>query len=212
MIFRGADFLNAIVSAEMLVLLVAYGWYTYVVVLHNRNASAPDAEHLDDLPAELSAPGLVSSPKPTTPSSLLRKQASMIRYLEDKIRSLSHELVRAKQQNTDGISSTHSSPRFGDSDHAIASKDQEIRALRVERDRIKRETKKVQEQQDELARLNDKLRQDLADSMAQVDMLKDTISKQAQEISRLLLLLEVQKEANSLSRQTIEQYERKGFA
>ena len=60
----------------------------------------PDAQTLDDLPTSLNNPAGNTSPtRPLLPNSLIKKQANLIKLLEDRVRSLNQELIRVRQQS-----------------------------------------------------------------------------------------------------------------
>jgi hypothetical protein len=95
-----------------------------------------------------------------------------------------------------------------DQAQVLEAKEQEIRALRAERDKTHKELRRALDETQELRRAQQVLQGDNKELMMQLESQKEAIARQAQEVSRLIVLLEVQKDANASSRRTIEQLER----
>jgi len=225
-----ADILSFLVTMTCAFLVMVYGRYVYECVQHNSQQELPDAHRFNELPEALSTPLMppagAYAHKKESKEDLMTKQAQMIVHLEDKIKRLGRELARVKDQqevgslvrpgssldnNNNNNPLPHSVGSYGrhnDLDHLMADKEQECRALRVERDKARLELKKMHEDFEEYRRMNDIVRSDQSDTLTQIDSYKETVAKQAEEISRLLLLNEVQKESLAACQRTIEQYEK----
>jgi TMEM192 family len=231
--------LSALVSAESLILFVGLLRYVMVCMEHNRSQLLPDSQR-PYLPPALSNADLVASSVSTSPMSgqnsraLIKKQANMIRHLEDKVRSLSQLVVNQQQQIDSGsglgtsvgsLSSslrgtsgsgalmTHQSEMPGaDYEHTLRSKDQQIRALTVECDALREKHDSLQQSLDETNAFNQMLSDQLEERDDKMDAQRETISRQAREISRLLIQVDVQRDSIVESDRTLDQVQQSSFA
>lgn len=241
------DALNAGLTVEGVALLGLLGAYAALCVAHNRDPSPPDADAIDALPAGLEGQGLAASGSPMSPrgapqTALMRKQARMITFLEEKVQTLTREVARvgrgggsggggdaeappsSLRVDTQPVDIPAGSPPSGafaslgagsaPGAGSVAERErerlalqlheleQESRALRVERDRMQTDLERAREDFDEFERVHAEVRDERDRAQAQVQDLKGTVSRQAQEVSRLVQLLEAKKsEVRALQRE-----------
>jgi chromosome segregation ATPase len=149
---------------------------------------------------------------PPSPSSLSRKQTHMITFLQDQVKSLSHEVLRlrAAAEFQGLVVDNKSSSKSGDMDHLLASKEQEMRAIAAERDKLRADSARLQERNEVLKKTVETMRDEREKNVAKISDLQKDNDSLNKKYQKMKVLLEVEQEAMQHAQSTILYY--KGVA
>jgi len=194
------NILIVLVTLELLCSLVCVLYYTKLCINFNRDNALPDAhawQQSQALPEHELAGG---SRVQASSRDIIQKQALMIRHLDKQLRSVSDELQKAKQQNK----FNHMSSRRSDFDYLLNAKDNEIRALRVECDRLKQDQKQLSTDLEELRKTHGLVQNEQKGYQSELENVKNTLRKTEKEKAQLALVVQVHEETNSEMRREID--------
>lgn len=200
-----ASMFQAVVSLTNASLLVLNIWYVTFCLRHNRTRPVPDAAMHDALPASLSTSmhGPPSGPSGLSPADLMRRQAMLIQHQESQIRHLGEEVLRQKtyMRKAQGL---HATRPAGDLDQLLAAKDQDLRSLKSERDRLRRDLTKASEDHEAYLKMTERVQKENKEVLELSAGQKKKIRALTKENSKLQVLIEVHKEGNANAQKVID--------
>jgi len=186
-------------TIEMGISLVYVGLYVKLIWIFNKNRTLPDAhawQQSQGLPEhELAGGARVHA----TGRDIVQKQALMIRHLEKQLRTVNEELQKLKHQTKYGHMA-----RRSDFDSLLNAKDNEIRTLKVERDRLNQYQKQLITDLEELRKTHALVQNEQLGSVAELENAKGTLRKVEKERTQLHLVVEVHEETNREMRREID--------
>ena len=216
-----ATLLQLLVSVQNAMLLFWTVRYGYTALRHNVTRTPPevlgaDPEHsradrdgrLGDV-ASINSPKSPASPPPKpspSHSATFRKQTHMIVYLQDQCRVLSHEILRLKSQaEFQGLSgSVGGIHGRSDMDHLLSAKEQEMRAIAAERDRLRTECQKHSERYEQLKRTAQALSDERDKNAVRLTDLQNNLDSTTKKYQKLQLVVSVEQEARANAMATIQ--------
>jgi len=186
--------MDVLVTLEMLCVLVLLILYIQMCWQFNKTRSLPDAHQWQQSQGIVNysiQDSLLSGPRGAR--SVVHKQALMIRHLDKQLRILSDELQKLKAQSK--FSSITN--RRSEFDFLLSAKDQEIRSLKVDRDRLRQECKQTAIDLDSLAAAHNMIQKEHEECIKELERIKNQMRSVEKEKAQLQILVEVHKETNT---------------
>lgn len=206
--------LQVIISCEDGLLMLVLCFYMWLTVRHNVAKPMPDAHQVatDQQPLVLSlnnksAGSMSSSSSIDKPEHLIRKQAALIGYLEAQTKALSKELLRLKQQSEFDSQAAHGMAyghRDRDQAHLLRAKDQELRTMSAEFDLLQDKLHKAQTELKAKSHSIRALRASAKSAASETASVCDKYDHLQKEHEHLVLLVDVEREANSEAQKLID--------
>jgi len=195
-----AVLMDVLLTLEMLICLVLSLLYIQLCWQFNKARPLPDAHQWQQSSGIVqgTALGGLSLIDSTTlqgtrgARDVVQKQALMLRHLDKQLRTVSEELQRTKASSK----FSNMTNRRSDFDNLLNIKDQEIRALKVERDRLRQEQKQTATDLESLASSHNLTQKEHEQCVKELDKAKNQIRTLEKDKAQLQILVEVHKETN----------------